>query len=288
MRAPLLGLALLVLSACAQIPAPAERLAHAESLATAHGWRRFEIPAGLFVLATWQPAQVSPDARLTVYIEGDGLAWIGRSIASADPTPGDPLALRLALAQPRGNAAYLARPCQFTDAEATGCDPAWWTGRRFSAEVVAATGQAIDALKQRFNARKLTLVGYSGGGAVAALVAARRQDVDRLVTVAGNLDHREWTTRHAVLPLEGSLNPADEVAALERVQQWHWVGGRDRVIPPELAQSFAGRFPPGRRPEVILEAEFDHRCCWVEQWPALWNRLETKSLTRPPSAPNVD
>jgi hypothetical protein len=44
---------------------------------------------------------------------------------------------------------------------------------------------------------------------VASLVAARRHDVVRLVTVAGNLDHLAWTTLHGVSPLTGSLNPAD-------------------------------------------------------------------------------
>jgi len=39
-------------------------------------------------------------------------AWLAVPRPSQDPTPVDPLALRLALVQPTGNAAYLARPCQ--------------------------------------------------------------------------------------------------------------------------------------------------------------------------------
>jgi hypothetical protein len=51
---------------------------------------------------------------------------------------------------------------------------------------------------------------------VAALVAARRTDVDRLVTVAGNLDPTAWAVYQHIQPLTGSLNPADEVDALSR------------------------------------------------------------------------
>jgi hypothetical protein len=66
--------------------------------------------------------------------------------------------------------------------------------------VISASNQAVDALKQRYGAQEIVLVGYSGGGAVAALVAARRTDVVRLVTVAGNLDHLAWTHLHSVPP----------------------------------------------------------------------------------------
>jgi pimeloyl-ACP methyl ester carboxylesterase len=178
--------------------------------------------------------------------------------------------LRLALAQPTGNVVYLARPCQFVDTDAPGCAQRYWTEARFAPEVVGATGQAIDVLKRHAGARRLMLVGYSGGGAVAALVAARRDDVERLVTVAGNLDHRTWAAFHHLSPLTESLNPADEVDALRRIPQLHFVGSRDTVIPPRQAVDFAALFPAGQRPMIRVEAGFDHRCCWAEQWKNLW------------------
>ena len=55
-------------------------------------------------------------------------------------------------------------------------------------KVVRVSKQAIDTLKQQFQSEEIVLVGYSGGGAIAALVAARRADVADLISVAGNLD----------------------------------------------------------------------------------------------------
>ncbi|TDR71087.1 alpha/beta hydrolase [Paludibacterium purpuratum] len=272
-RIPLL-LAAAVLAACSTMPTPTERRAAADQLARAKNWEIRYIDAGRFRLAAWRPAPMPNNVRLTIYIEGDGFAWASPSQPAIDPTPLDPIALKLALAQPNGNVAYLARPCQFIDAEATHCAVAYWTDRRFSEEVVAATDRAIGVLKQEAGATDLTLVGYSGGGAIAALVAARRNDVDRLVTVAGNLDHSAWTAQHRVQPLEGSLNPVDEVAALQRVRQWHFVGAQDTIVPPDLVTAFVARFPPGRRPTVIIEPLFDHRCCWAAQWSSLWPRLD--------------
>lgn len=265
------GLLLLALAcfACSTIPSPEQRRQLADELAALHGWQATRLPAENFSLIAYHAERFVPAERLTVYIEGDGFAWISPSQPSSDPTPRDPLALRLALVQPEGNAAYLARPCQYVDAAAQ-CNSRYWRGARFAPEVVAATNRAIDTLKQRFGARRLTLVGYSGGAAVALLAAGRRDDVDGVVTVAGNLDHRAWTTHHRLTPLADSLDPVDQLDALALIPQWHFVGGRDDNITPKLVQDFAQRFPDQQQPRVHIEPTFDHRCCWAETWPALW------------------
>lgn len=264
---------LLLLSACATIPTAGERRARADELAAQQDWRAAILPTGAFDLHAYLPPRQVAAELLTVYIEGDGFSWINGSQPSADPTPRVPLALRLALAHPEGNAAYLARPCQYVNAEATACPSRFWTESRFAPEVVAATDRAIDTLMQQFQARQLILVGYSGGGAVAMLVAARRKDIARVLTVAGNLDTLAWTNHHRLRPLDGSLNPADQIDALQSIPQWHLVGGKDEVVPPALVENFAGRFPAGSRPVVEVELAFDHLCCWADEWPALWRRL---------------
>jgi dienelactone hydrolase len=262
------------LAAACAAPAPGapERRALADRLAAERGWRAETLPAGSFDLVAYVPREWAPSGALTVYIEGDGHAFASPSRPSSDPTPRDPLALRLALAQPQGNAAYLARPCQYVGAVERRCAQRYWTEQRFAPEVIEASDRALDALKARAGASRLTLVGYSGGGAVAALLAARRSDVGRLITVAGNLDPQAWTAHHRVSPLAGSLSPLDSLEALARVPQLHFAGGRDDVVPPALVEGYAQRFAPAQRPRVELEPGFDHRCCWVERWPELLAR----------------
>jgi pimeloyl-ACP methyl ester carboxylesterase len=236
-------------------------------------WQAGWVDVGAIRLSTAAPRAPPVGDVLTVYIEGDGYAWRSPSTPSDDPTPIDPVALGLALAQPGGRAAWIARPCQYANAAATGCDPALWTDGRFSAPAVDAVTHAVDVVKQAADARRVVLVGYSGGAAIAALVAARRDDVVALVTVAGNLDHRAWTAHHRVRPLRTSLDPLDALPALAAIRQWHFVGGRDRVVPPMLVESFAARLRGSARPVVIVEPDFDHRCCWVRDWPQLWARV---------------
>jgi len=262
----------LMLAGCATPPTPVERRGTADALAREHRWQASLIQTPAFDLLVYQPDEVHQVDVLTVYIEGDGLAWLSPDQPSTDPTPIDPLSLKLALAQPDGTAVYLARPCQYQMSPQ--CSERDWTDRRFAPDVIDSTNQAIDTLKKRFHASELNLVGYSGGGTVAALVAARREDVARLVTVAGNLDPRAWAGYHRISPLEGSLDPVDEIISLQAIEQWHYVGEMDTNMPPSLAQSFANRFPVNRRPKVIVVPGLDHHRGWVRNWPALWWEIE--------------
>jgi pimeloyl-ACP methyl ester carboxylesterase len=262
----------ILLTACAPIPTPQERLAHADALAAARGWQAERIAAGRFTLQVYLPGDISGAEMLTIYIEGDGFAWVDGATPSLDPTPRESLGLQLALAHPDNHAAYLARPCQYVQEGRDGCPQRYWTQARFSPEVIEAMDRAIETLKRRIGAMRLTLVGYSGGGAVAALLAARRSDVVRLVTVAGNLDHRTWTAYHHLVPLSGSLNPADAADRLARLPQVHFIGSRDRVIPPSLARQWPQAFTGLGQDNLRIIGGFDHVCCWVERWPELFFR----------------
>lgn len=259
------------LTGCTLAPSLIDRIDQAEKLAADAGWEREDIPTPYFTLRAYNSKFKNRSKTLTIYIEGDGLAWVGSSTPSQDPTPVNPLALKLAV-RDEGAVAYLARPCQFVGIEhQPNCTFKYWTSHRFNPEVIDSVNQAVDQLKQSFTATQLILVGYSGGGAVAALVAAKRNDIARLITIAGNLDHRAWTIEHHVSPLSGSLNPADFGQALQLISQTHFVGGKDKTVGESVARSFATHFSVEFSSSVVVIPEFDHHCCWESQWPALKN-----------------
>jgi len=264
------------LAGCASIPSGPERLAAATNLARAQGWAEQVLQTETFALMAFAPAPSSSDAskpteELTIYIEGDGLAWLNATDPSTDPTPRTPVALQLALAQPQGAAAYLARPCQFVGTETPRCAPRYWTGSRFAPEVLRAMDSAVTQLKQRAGAKRVVLAGYSGGAALALLLAARRDDVAAVLTIAGNLDHRAWTELHRVSPLSGSLNPANEISRLRYVPQWHWVGARDSNTTESLARQWVQSLGADAQAMLVVVPEFTHTCCWAEAWPMLWS-----------------
>jgi pimeloyl-ACP methyl ester carboxylesterase len=256
----------------------APRARKAVLLARDAGWSHRVIAAGGFDITTVYSPGGASDV-LTVYVEGDGLAFLDRATASDDPTPLDPLALRLALAAPQRPAAWLARPCQYALPDhARNCGPALWTSRRYAPEVIESLDRAVDDLKSAAGARRLVLVGYSGGGVVAALLAARRSDVAGFVTVAANLDLGYWVRRDQLAPLTGSLDPATVADRLATVPQVHFVGGRDQVVGADVVRAYVARLPAPNRAAVVEIADYDHRCCWADSWPALLARRELDAI----------
>ena len=202
---------------------------------------------------------------LRVYVEGDGRSWWSRSRISFDPTPVNPLALELMEVDNAPDKAYLARPCQYLQTEA--CKDSYWSGRRFSQEVVDGMNEALNQLKDAGKYRSLELVGYSGGGTLAALLAARRDDVIFLRTIAGNLDH-VWLNRyHRVSPLVGSLNPPDFAGRLTSIPQRHFVGENDWVVPLGVYSSYATFFEDAGCLAVTVVPGVEHGSGWKENWP---------------------
>lgn len=231
------------------------------------GFRFEAIDAGGFRLLSLRRGDGAGQV-LTVYIEGDGRPWPSLFQPPRDPTPFKPLALALAERDPLQQAAYLARPCQYLDeAGRRDCAPAFWSSRRFAPEVIDAMDAAVSRLKQRAGAQRIRLAGYSGGGVIATLLALRREDVDRLVTVAAPLSLTDWTAGHGLSPLEGALDPMAHPPG-RRFVSVHFAGGRDEVVPPAIVEAFVRRH--GGRLETI--ADFDHDCCWARDWPGLLRR----------------
>ena len=231
------------------------------------------------------PSPDSPDDRhgnvLWVYIEGDGRAFLSPNRPSSDPTPTDPVALRLALAHPGATpVAYLARPCQYVLTEhGRNCAARYWTNARYAPDVIDSINQAVDKLKKQSGAAQIILAGYSGGGAIAVLAAARRGDVMAIVTVAADLDLAYWTRRDKLTPLDGSLDPANAADVVAYLPQIHFTGGRDDTAGTDVVRSFMSKLPPTAPAHLIEIPDFTHSCCWAEQWTDLLNRPDVKSFS---------
>lgn len=219
-----------------------------------------------------------PDAPLDLYIEGDGFAWVTRSEPSLDPTPHEATGLELAAADPAPNVAYLARPCQFTPMGLNPqCAVPYWTGKRYAPEVIASMNDAVDRLAARVPGQAVNLIGYSGGGAVAVLIAARRHDVATLRTVAGNLDSEYVNRIHDVSPMPASLDPIDDARRVGAIPQIHFSGARDKVVPTQVARRFVERAGPACA-QVYVVPGMTHGGGWARAWPRL---LAVEPVCRP-------
>lgn len=219
-------------------------------------------------------ARLRDDGVLHVYLDGDGTPWIrdGRKVAT-DPGPKTTVVPEL-IARDPASVLLLGRPCYHGMARSDpACHPLHWTFLRYGPTVVGSLEQALLGYLGRVPdgaTRRLVLIGFSGGGVLAILLAERLKDrIDGLVTLAAPLDTDAWTRYHGYTALRGSLNPSPVLKGLDTVPQRHHFGAVDPEVPPGLVTRPA--------PQVKIHAGFDHRCCWTRIWP---QALEELTLAR--------
>lgn len=237
--------------------------------AAPRGFTAQRFDTGDYVLLGWLRA-AKPGGRgttLHVYIEGDGRAWISRTRASSDPTPTSPVGFELAAADPTPDAVlYLARPCQYTEgSDFAGCSKADWTSARFSPRVLRSMNRAVEEAMRRVGATKVAVYGFSGGGAIAALLAEEREDVVFLGTVAGNLDHAAWTAHHRVSPLNDSLNPKSRAGRTAGIPQLHLSGGADDIMPAFIAEAWCRAISEAACARRV-QPGIGHEGPWAASW----------------------
>jgi len=204
-----------------------------------------------------QAFALNEGSTLYVFLEGDGIPWKTRTQISADPQPIYPLALDL-MAQNKYPGIYLQRPCY--GVEDINCHFQWWTNKRYSQKVVSSMLQVLDKISKNYP--NIILVGYSGGGALAALMSQNTDKVTTLITLAGNMDHQQWTRYHGYSSLDGSLNPINYVLP-SSVRQFHFAAQKDINILPRWVKAFSDK---QINSQFVLLKNADHRCCWVENW----------------------
>jgi pimeloyl-ACP methyl ester carboxylesterase len=237
-----------------------------DELARSAGLERAEFATGSYQGVVYMKHAPLLEGGLIVFLEGDGTPWRAGIEPSLDPTTKNPIALELMNRTPYA-AAYITRPCYhgFTDAN---CTPDKWTGARYSETIVSKMTDAAREAARRMSASNLTIVGYSGGGTLAILLAERLERTRAVITLAANLDIDAWTQHHGYLPLTESLNPARS-ASEHRWPEIHIAGKDDKIVPIGTTATYFSRYPSAQH--WVLENN-GHVCCWLAEWTTLFER----------------
>lgn len=244
---------------------PAARIDHANAIAVQAGLQRQHFLSRPLQLIGYQRLS-DPAMNLRVYIEGDGNAFSSRGRRSSDPTPKQPLMLELAALDTYPNILYLGRPCMYGLAQRDGaCDVRYWDEARYGSAVLSSLNQAIASRQQP--EQKLELIGYSGGGVLAALLAAGRDDVANLRSLAAPLDVAAWVAHHRISPLTESDDPTRHLPVLQSIPQLHFAGQDDAIVPPAIQQGFLQKLN-SRCAELRLLPTSHHQG-WHAGWPGL-------------------
>ena len=173
-------------------------------------------------------------APVHIYIEGDGRSFDTSGRATRDPTPRSRFMRNMAMADDFPNVAYIARPCQFVmDPK---CNLSDWTDGRFSKQMVDSVAYAIKTIA---GTRPVILIGFSGGAMISGLVIQNHTEIDvkQWITIAGVLNHADWTKYFGDTPLARSLN----MNTLPHVSQVHYVAENDKTVPYSLSKKWVGK-----------------------------------------------
>ena len=260
-------LSILLLTACSSLQS---RLEQAEILSTNNNFEKKIIGTTLFNLVSYQKINVASKSAV-IYIEGDGFAWKNKYTVSNNPTPNNPVALNLAATDMSPIVIYLARPCQFINIDnETNCKPEYWTNKRASKEVIESISTAIDSIKKELNINRLRLVGFSGGATIATILAANRNDVIDLRTIAGNIDIDKFVEVHNVSALTGSINPTNYASRLVNIPQMHVISTEDSIITVDITNSYLKqleKFDTNLKcVKVIKLSKPEHTKGWTDHW----------------------
>ena len=225
---------------------------------------RFQpISSGKYTVASWHKI-TKTGSPVKIYIEGDGHAFDNRGRPTSDPTPEGLFLRKLAVDDTSDNVVYLARPCQYLMGK--NCSKTDWTDGRFSSEIIDSMDGAVGALMKKSKSNEMILVGYSGGGFVATQIALRHLDkTKKLITIAGVLNHQEWTDYHKDSPLSASIDFNPKNSELDKINQVHYAGGKDTVVPLELIEAWT----PDGTIQIVPKAK--HHKGWEKIYGDIWS-----------------
>ena len=117
----------------------------------------------------------------------------------------------------------------------------------------------------RFNFETVEIVAYSGGACVALLLSPKFDNLKKITSFAGNLDHVNWTKYHMAQPLFESLDPLKNKTTLAKISQTHFVGESDDNTTVELARIYKQKISSNNISIVAIPG-FSHDSNWQEIW----------------------
>ncbi len=262
---------LLLLNACASFSST-KRVEIATEIANSGKLHSHTFSSSNFAIASFMRITRENDSA-NIYIEGDGYSWINRTTLSSDPTPIDPIALRLAAIDKSDNVLYLARPCQYQNlSQSPECSTKVWSSHRYSPAVLDSYHQILDQIKASGKINKLHLIGFSGGGAIVGLLAATRNDIASMRTIGGNMNHSALNRQKRVSSLYGSLDAVDYAHNTSAIPQHHFYGGKDKIVPPWVSRTYLEKVGSPSCAKRFRVQNADHTTGWETFWKVNWNK----------------
>lgn len=262
--------ATLILGGCIATTIPTLRTETAQRIAAPAWMIKRDIHAAPYILRAYERIHERGGVA-NLYIEGDGIVGKYSSGRNADFTPVNPVALHLASKDNAQNLIYLARPCQYNGRieYPHTCSNEEWQTNRFSQEVIESYNTALNEISRRYGIKGFNIIGYSGGAAIATMLAGSRRDILSVRTVAGIMDNTAYAQVADDFPISATRSATEHASDLVKIPQYHFVGGQDNTVTPSVLSTYLRAMPPTNCVQTLLVQEAEHEAGWVDKWPEL-------------------
>ena len=97
------------------------------------------------------------------------------------------------------------------------------------------------------------------------MLTAKLDNITRVITFAGNLDHVEWTNYHKTQALFESLDPLQNKASISKIPQIHFVGEDDDNTTIDLVNKYKNKVGSANI-KIIPISGFSHDSNWPQIW----------------------
>lgn len=199
-----------------------------------------------FTIPVWEKAPLQSNRTIRFYIEGNG-----------NPTPDKPVALMLAAKDNAQNIVVLSRPCQYSKDKL--CEKKDIYGKnQYSPEIINEMEELVTFYIQKYKAPNIEFVAYDGGAPVAFSLASNIGGVKKIVTIAGILDVDAYVNKNNLPDFEDAQSPIKLANRISQIPQVHFVGGKDEITTPGMAERFVSKLHNPTNAQVKLAPNMGH------------------------------
>ncbi len=213
---------------------------------TPDGFQARDVQTEHFSILTWESNELKTGKTIRFYIEGNG-----------NPTPNEPMALKLAVKDPYINVIALSRPCQYSQNSLCKNEDIW-SRQQYNPEVMRELEEVVVYYIQKYKAPDVEFVAYDGGAPVAFHLAQQLGRVNKIVTIAGILDTTAYANQNNLPPFVNARNPIDSAKKISQIPQIHFVGGKDRQTTHAMAERFVSKLQNPKLALVKIAPDMGH------------------------------
>lgn len=196
---------------------------------------------------TWEKTGIKDNNTLRFYISGNG-----------NPTPKNPIALKLAENDDFQNIVVLTRPCQYNEKMSICSNESIWKENQYHPEIIQEMSELVLFYIKKYKPKHIEFVAIDSATPLAFSLAQKFSNTSKIITIGGILDVDSYAKENNFKNLHSSQTPMNNRLFLSRIPQIHYVNDDDKIATVENAERFVSKLINPKSAVVKIVRNIDH------------------------------